>query len=166
VLILSAAAGGLLALAAGLSGGVTGLALVVAAGVFAFPLYSVSVAHTNDHLDQEAMVAAAAGLMLCNGIGAALGPFAASLMMTAIGPDGFAFYLAAALGTLALFGVYRTFRRSAVPLDEQGPTMLIARATPIGTALAQAAAVERLEAEAAVGGDGQEEARPEAPSLV
>lgn len=144
VLIVTATVGGLLSLAGAVVGGGLGLALLAAASAFLFPLYSISVAHTNDHLDNDIMVAAAAGLMFANGIGSVLGPFAAGLAMAVLGPPGFALYLTAVLGTVAVFGVYRTFRRASVPLDAQGPTVPIPRATPIGTALAQSVAIEQM----------------------
>ncbi len=166
VLIASAAAGAGLALAAGLTGGLLGLSLLVAACLFAFPLYSVSVAHTNDYLDQNAMVAAAGGLMMVNGIGAALGPFAASIVMTGFGPGGFPIYLAAVLGLLATFGVYRTFRRPAVPLDEQGPTVAIARATPVGTMIAQTTALQQMEKASEESEQPEETGTDEAPPTL
>lgn len=150
VIIAASAAAGLTALAAGSAGGGTGLLLVVAAAAVGFPLYSVSVAHTNDYLDSQAMVAAAGGLTLLNGLGAAVGPFTAGLAMSVVGPAGFSWFLGAVLVLLAGFGVYRTFRREAVPLAEQGPTVFIPRTSTVATAIAQEAAIEQMEAEAAL----------------
>jgi MFS family permease len=141
---------GAMGIAAAVVGGGPALVLVAAAGAVGFPLYSVSVAHTNDHLDVRSMVAAAGGLTLLNGAGAVFGPFAASLAMSAIGPLGFALFLGAVELALAVFGFYRTFRRAAVPLEAQGPTVLIPRASPVATAIAQEAAMAQIEAEAAL----------------
>lgn len=150
VIIAAALASGAAGLVAGVVGGGLGLVFVVAAAAVGFPLYSVSVAHTNDHLEPSKMVAAAGGLTLLNGAGAALGPFAASLAMSALGHLGFALFLGAVELALAVFGFYRTFRRPAVPLDAQGPTVLIPRALPVATAIAQEAAIAQIEAEAAL----------------
>jgi len=150
VIITAALVCGALGLAAAVVGGGWGLVLVVVAAAVGFPLYSVSVAHTNDYLDSQAMVAAAGGLTLLNGAGAALGPFAASLAMSALGHLGFALFLGVVELALAAFGLYRTFRRAALPLDVQGPTVLIPRASPVATALAQEAALAQIEAEAAL----------------
>ncbi len=158
VLIVTALAGSALALAGALLGGSAGLALVVALSLVAFPLYSVSVAHTNDHLETEAMVGAAGGLMFVNGVGAAFGPFAASLAMSAFGPLGFQLYLAMALGGLAVFGIYRTFQRGSVPLAEQGPTVPMS----VATSLAQTTAVDRLEPSPT----GEEQVAPKRPIVV
>ena len=48
----------------------------------AFPLYALSVAHTNDYADASEYVMVSSGLLLMYGIGAILGPFAASATMT------------------------------------------------------------------------------------
>ncbi len=143
VIIVAAFSAGAAGLGAVAADGLGTLALLVVTVFVAFPLYSVSVAHTNDHLDTGGMVAAAGGLMMVNGCGAALGPFAVGLAMTGLGPVGFALFVGAVYVALGLFGFYRTFRRAAVPLDEQGPTLPVPRASPVGTALAQEAAVER-----------------------
>ena len=149
VIIATAVAAGALGIVAGLAGGTLGLVLVGLAAALGFPLYSVSVAHTNDHLDPTAMVAAAGGLTMLNGLGAAVGPFAVSLVMSAVGPAGFAWFLGVVLAALAVFGVYRTLRRAPVPLAAQGPTVVVPSASPVATAIAQEAAIRHMEAAAA-----------------
>lgn len=150
VIILAAGSSGMLATAAAFAGGTWALAGVLAAAAVAFPLYSISVAHTNDHLDARAMVAAAGGLTMLNGLGAALGPFTVSLVMSVTGSLGFAYFLGAAQLALAAFGIYRAFRRPSVPRAAQGPTLFIPRTTSVATTIAQEAAVEQMEAEAAL----------------
>jgi MFS family permease len=150
VIIAAVAVSGAAGVAATVVGGVAALALVVVAAAIGFPLYSISVAHTNDYLGADAMVAAAGGLTLLNGVGAAVGPFAVGLAMSAFGPLGFALFLGAVQLVLAVFGFYRTFRRPTVPADVRGPTVLIPRASPVATALAQEAAIAQIEAEAAL----------------
>ncbi|MGQ7248438.1 MFS transporter [Halomonas sp. V046] len=66
-------------------------------------LYSLSLAHTNDWLDPEEVVAANAKLMMWYGIGSVIGPFSASLVMQAAGPDGLWLFLGAAALALAVF---------------------------------------------------------------
>src|SRR5699024_4255079 len=46
-----------------------------------FPLYSLSVAHTNDRLDKAELIAATSGLLRVYGLGALVAPFVASEMM-------------------------------------------------------------------------------------
>jgi len=150
VIIAAVAVSGATGVAAALVGGGAALALVVVAAAIGFPLYSISVAHTNDYLSADAMVAAAGGLTLLNGVGAAFGPFAVSLVMSGVGPLGFALFLGAVELALAVFGLYRTFRRPTVPADVRGPTVMIPRASPVATTLAQEAAIAQIEAEAAL----------------
>ena len=48
-------------------------------GCFALTLYSVCVAHTNDHAGQESFVGISSALLLAYAVGAVMGPFAASM---------------------------------------------------------------------------------------
>ncbi len=116
------------------------LLLFLASGVFgglSLPLYSLCLAHTNDHLTNKQIVAASGGFMMVVGAGASVGPFAAATVMTAIGPYGFFLFLGAAHGAIGLFGLYRMTRSSAVPADEQGPYVPVPpRASPMAARLA------------------------------
>ncbi len=51
-------------------------------GLFAFPLYAVSVAHTNDFVSPEGYVEAASGLLLVYALGAVVGPLVASALVS------------------------------------------------------------------------------------
>ncbi len=57
------------------------LGLAVLYGGAIMPIYSLSVAHTNDHVAPTDFVEASGGLMLVFGVGATIGPFAASFAM-------------------------------------------------------------------------------------
>lgn len=59
----------------------------VAYGVFAFPLYAISVAHTNDFVDPEGYVEAASGLLLVFALGAVVGPVVASTLIANWGAE-------------------------------------------------------------------------------
>lgn len=76
-------------------------------GGFGIPLYSLCVAHANDRLAPEEVLAAARGLILLNGLGAAVGPLAASVAMTWLGPAGLFLYAAALLLLLMLAALLR-----------------------------------------------------------
>ena len=78
-------------------------ALAFGFGAFSTPMYSLVVAHMNDLVRREELIAAASGLILIYGVGAALGPFAASLAMARLGPGGL--FLLVAL-VHALFAAY------------------------------------------------------------
>ncbi len=88
-------------------------------GVFAFPLYSLSVAHTNDFALPEDYVEVASGLLLVYAIGAVIGPMAASGTMALVGPKGLFGFTAFVHAGLALFAAYRMRARSRPPDEER-----------------------------------------------
>jgi len=98
------------------------LSLIVFFIVLAFyagmslPMHSLAVAHTNDFLQPDEIVAASSSMAILVGIGAIIGPIAASLFMKSIGPDGFFAYLFIVHLLLGLFGLYRMGKR-AKPTD-------------------------------------------------
>jgi MFS family permease len=63
--------------------------LIFMFGGFSLPLYSISLAYTNDHLSQDQMIAASSTMILIYGVGALLGPVLASITMSAFGTLGF-----------------------------------------------------------------------------
>ncbi|MDH3468269.1 MAG: MFS transporter [Gammaproteobacteria bacterium] len=89
-------------------------------GGLCLPMYSLCIAHTNDSLAPEQMVAASGGLMLAAGLGAIFGPIAVSFVMGIWGDTGFFWVLAVIHIAIGLFGVYRMFKRKATPLADQG----------------------------------------------
>jgi MFS family permease len=108
-------------------------ALMVVLGGLAIPLYSLCIAHANDYLEPEQMVAGSGGLVLASGVGAVLGPITASLAMASLGPDGFFWWLAAIHLAIGGFAVYRMNRRRAKPVEDQGH---YAPSTPRGSQVA------------------------------
>ena len=105
-------------------------------GGLTVPLYALSIAHTNDFLSKREMVAASSGLQLAGGIGLTLGPVIGGIAIDVIGASGFWIYLFLIHTSLGLFGVYRMTIRTAVPLEEQGTTVLVSsRASPVSMEL-------------------------------
>ena len=99
-------------------------ALIFMFGLFgglALPMYSLCIAHTNDHLHPKQMVAASGGLVLISGLGAIIGPVSVSYWMTWQGDEMFFWGLGCINGFVGLFALYRMFRRKPKPLKEQGP---------------------------------------------
>jgi MFS family permease len=122
------------------------VAVSVLLGGIVNPLYSLLIAHTNDFLRQEDMAGASAGLLFINGTGAIAGPVVVGTMMERIGPAGFYLFIAALLGLLALYALWRTTRRAApAPAD----TATFQPVAPGASALAVEAAVERRDDQAA-----------------
>ncbi len=113
------------------------LAFVGLFGGMCLPMYSLCVAHTNDFLSQEQMVAASSGLYMAVGLGASLGPLAASGMMWVLGPEGFFVFLVAVHCAIGVFALFRMTRRAAVPLAEQEPLVALpAQVSPVAVTLA------------------------------
>lgn len=112
VAVVAAIVGALLYGLSGHIGTVTICVLGALWGALAFPLYTIAVAHANDYADPSEYVNVSSGLLLMYGIGATVGPFIASTMMTAISSRllfGFSF---AVHTLLAGFALYRYFVRS------------------------------------------------------
>lgn len=111
--ISATAAVACLAAAFGATGpeGIVLLVTIGAVGGFSLPLYALLNAHTNDWIDAEQMVGAGGRLVLALGIGAISGPFAASLAMSAVGPEGFFWFLSAVHAVVALYASWRLTRR-------------------------------------------------------
>jgi MFS family permease len=109
-------------------------------GGLSFPVYSLCIAHSNDHLQPDQMVAASGTLVLVAGIGASLGPAFAAACMSLAGPAGFFWSLAVVHAAIGVFALYRMTRRAALPADEQMDyRSMPARSTPMAASITQAA---------------------------
>lgn len=100
-------------------------------GGFAFALYPLCVAHSNDHLDEDQRVGASSGLVLTYSVGAMAGPMIGSIAMSAFGPAGLFAVIGALSVGAALFGIWRTVRRAAVPTGDQQLFQSLPRTTPM-----------------------------------
>jgi len=85
--------------------------LAIYAGM-SLPMYSLTIAHTNDFLQQNEIIGASSTIAVLVGIGAICGPIIVSFFMNIIGPDGFFVYLFIVHGLLGLFGIYRMSKRT------------------------------------------------------
>ncbi len=136
VLTIVAFAGSTAAILAALFAGpepMVQIGAVAVVGCFLSPLYSLSIAHTNDHLRSEQMVAASSGLLLAAGIGGILGPTVAGAMMQLVGPAGYFWFPAISLMLLGGFALYRMTRRAPVPMDEQRDFVTVLRTSQVLT---------------------------------
>ena len=82
-------------------------ALVFVLGASMLPLYSLSIAHTNDRLPRAQFVEASAGLLLINAAAAVPGPVIASLITSAAGPHALFLYTALVQAAMAFFAFTR-----------------------------------------------------------
>jgi MFS family permease len=98
----------------------TALVLVFAAcyGAFAYTLYSIAVAHANDHASSGDFVKVSSGLLMLYGFGTMIGPLLAAALM-GLRPEGL--FLATAFAHLALAGyaLLRIRARAPVPIEDR-----------------------------------------------
>ncbi|MGD2127850.1 MAG: MFS transporter [Lysobacterales bacterium] len=90
-------------------------------GAVAFPIYSISVAHTNDHARPGEYVMISSGLLFMYGVGAIIGPFIAPAAMRLLGSGGLYLYAAAIHLLLLAYMAIRFRRREASPEEEHRP---------------------------------------------
>ena len=93
------------------------IAMTAAYGAFAYTLYSLAVAHANDHARPEDFVKVSGGLLLLYGFGTMIGPMLGASLMGLMRPEGL--FLATALPHVLLVGytLLRISRRAPVPLE-------------------------------------------------
>jgi MFS family permease len=109
-------------------------AFVVLAGAYggiAVTLYSIAVAHANDHIDSADLVAASAGLLLAYSLGAVTGPIAATNAMTLVGTWGFYGFGMVVAALVGLFALWRMTRRPAPSMEDQGLFVAVPRTSPV-----------------------------------
>ena len=121
-------------------------------GSLSIPLYSLSIAYTNDYLTPSQMVAASGGLVLSSSIGASSGPIFTSFLMDAFGPNTFLQTIASALLSVAIFALWRATRRHPITGETVGDFGLIAP-SPINAAFNPT--IDLAEIEASERSDGK-----------
>ncbi len=99
-------------------------------GACAFSIYSLSVAHANDHLDSDHVLESSRGLLLLSGIGASIGPLASGLLMQWIGVRNLMSYFAVLMLLLAVFAWFRRRVGVTITTEEQGDFRIMARTSP------------------------------------
>ena len=121
-------------------------AIIALLGAASLPLYSLCIAHANDYLEPEQIVAASSTLVLVGSIGLTLGPLAAGLLMTRLGPQGLFWGEAFAHVFIVVFTAYRMMRREAPSVEDQHRHATItSRTTPLAAALSFRFAREKAE---------------------
>ena len=118
----------------GLNTGTGNDALIVmfVVGATSFPLYSLAIAYTNDWITNDQRVGASGLLVMVNGVGAILGPLAASMLMSAFGSSAYFWSLIATHGAVFAYVLYRIVARDAVAVEDQSTYQPYpARSSPI-----------------------------------
>ena len=108
--------------------------IILLAGMI-LPLFSLNLALVNDYIPKEKFVAAGSGLNIIFGLGAIGGPIICSILMSALGPNGFFIHLLFFLLGITLFGIYRMTRRKYEDNPESTFTPLPKDITPLGIEL-------------------------------
>ncbi|MBS3746297.1 MAG: MFS transporter [Wenzhouxiangellaceae bacterium] len=88
-------------------------------GSFAFSMYSLAAAHTNDHLDRSHVLEVTSTLQLLWAAGAIVGPIFAGLLMQRFGPQALMFSIGASALVPALFACWRMTVSAPIPVAEQ-----------------------------------------------
>jgi MFS family permease len=93
------------------------IAMTVLYGAAAYTLYSVAVAHANDHADAESFVRVSGGLLLLYGFGTMAGPLISAGLMDLFRPESLFLTTMLAHSTIAVYAIYRSRQRAAVPQE-------------------------------------------------
>lgn len=110
---------GMLILLAAPRNGTIVIIMAAAYGGFAYLLYSIIVAHANDHATTEDFAKVSSGLLLLYGFGTMLGPLIGGALMERTRPESLFLTTAVAHFALAAYTMLRVTRRAAVPIDER-----------------------------------------------
>jgi MFS family permease len=109
-------------------------AYVAIFGGSVIPTYSIVTAHVNDMVKPGEFVAAAGGLLILLGAGAAIGPVIAGAAMTEFGRLGLVYVFVIAQLLMAIWGAYRSIQRAAPPTEAK-ETFVPEPTVPVGTRL-------------------------------
>ncbi len=99
------------------------------------PMFSLILAHTNDYISKDKFVAAGAGLQFLFGLGAISGPFLCSIIMDAVGDNGFFIFLFFFHAVIGIFGIYRMRVRGTVDNPDSQFVAMPQTITPAGIEL-------------------------------
>lgn len=88
-------------------------------GSFAFSMYSLAAAYTNDHLERSQILEVTSSLQLLWSLGAISGPLVGGLLMQVAGASSLMLFVAISALFPALFALYRMSRGTPVELSDQ-----------------------------------------------
>lgn len=107
-------------------------------GGMALSIYALALAHTNDHLQPNQIIAASATMILLNGTASIFGPLSVTAIMGLFGQQMFFLFLMGVYACILIFGLYRMRVRGAVPLEDQGDHVaMYQRSSPIVMQIAE-----------------------------
>jgi MFS family permease len=95
------------------------LVMTAAYGALAYTLYSIAVAHANDHASAEDFVKLSGGLLLLYGFGTMIGPIVGAVLMARMRPESLFLATAMAHLGLAAYALVRVRARAPVPIESR-----------------------------------------------
>ncbi len=101
-------------------------------GTVLFPIYSLNVAHANDHAEAHEFVEVSSGLMLIYGVGTMAGPLFAGAAIDVFGPAGLFATIGLVFLAYALYTVWRMSQRAMPPMASR-PDFQAILPTPVQT---------------------------------
>lgn len=107
-------------------------------GAIALPIYSLVIAHANDHMAKEQMLGASSKLVLLYGTGAMAGPSLAGFFMQYLGSPGFMTFMALIYAIMAAHALWRRQQRPTTAKASAGDIMKVGPMTTPVAAQAQA----------------------------
>jgi MFS family permease len=107
-------------------------------GAIALPIYSLVIAHANDHLAKEQMLGASSKLVLLYGMGAMAGPLVAGVFMQRLGNAGFMTFMLVIYVLMAVHAYWRKLQRPSDVKANVGDMMKVGPMTTPVAARAQA----------------------------
>ncbi len=128
---VSATIGGLVVLLLAPSDPVPAIAMAFVMGVTMQPAYAIAAAHAYDHADPDSYVETSSGLLLANGMGSIIGPFAAAVLMESGSPNNLYLFIVVVQIVLAAFVASRLLVRSG-PTGEIKGEFEYASTAPLG----------------------------------
>lgn len=97
-------------------------------GTVLFPIYSLNVAHANDHARPDEFVEVSSGLLIVYGFGAMAGPLIAGTAMDIAGPSGLFATMGIAFAVYAVYATWRMARREMPPEETRSDFQAMAPA--------------------------------------
>jgi MFS family permease len=85
-------------------------------GAAAYSIYSIAVAHANDHANSSNFIRVSGGLLILYGLGTVVGPIFGAWAMGVFGPEGLFLVTASAHLLIITYAIQRTYRRASVPI--------------------------------------------------
>lgn len=95
-----------------------------------FSLYPVCSAQANDRIEPRRRLGVSGGLIITYGVGAALGPLAASTAMVAMGARGLFYTIAGIAVVTTVMAMVRKAARPSCPVEDKVPFQVVPRTTP------------------------------------